>query len=632
MLTDLTTESGAGPLDATCTSFLPLLVVKQFASGSGDSIIASLVPRLRRDMSESTLVFVACLLHRYLSISPFLNQTLLEELFAGIRPYHAWPKPFCNLAIDLLRSLSMEAKSAGVSWRRLYEEFYPFLRDLPPTGKELDVHVFCSPDSSFGSVLEEGALHVPNEREITAGAIFSLLKANGIFANADSDMAIFQHVKILKIKKLRGIYRKVREALEQAVQIPVAADSSVFLMQRLMHLRRAAEKHILRELKEAGKKVEESSVAAVTNLYECLLRGIPFQFRVSRFAFDCALAGREVGTKWPRRNAMKPLKEIVAEALKVSSQTKRVTLRVLIEGGDVEFHHLVGAVVALGQLEPEQFKKIKLRFYVAPSVAASKRPVSLLSSFLARIDPWFAKTVAVNSRAALSLPPSSSTPPLLLHSFLADYVTYARQKSKLKVFVCECWQKSVSQNAQDSPSKYIVPFALNAEVGINAQARMFQVMNDLPASLSVPEIVACKAFKSRPPVLSLKLTTCSVKGVPKTEPDLEARAWSDLTLTGLVTNSSWLDFVGVPSNDLVGNAEDGGGGGGRLKPFRSRVRSIEIEGHNKGLFDICLDGVPYGPFQKVVISPCTYGDANSQDPRFVTVSVMSYNTLTTTTN
>jgi hypothetical protein len=76
--------------------------------------------------------------------------------------------------------------------------------------------------------------------------------------------------------------------------------------------------------------------------------------------------------------------------------------------------------------------------------------------------------------------------------------------------------------------RYIIPFFIAAEMGLAAQARSFQVFNDLPASLSVADIAACKAFRFKPPVLSVKLVSVSLRGAAKPEPELEARPWNDL--------------------------------------------------------------------------------------------------------
>lgn len=80
----------------------------------------------------------------------------------------------------------------------------------------------------------------------------------------------------------------------------------------------------------------------------------------------------------------------------------------------------------------------------------------------------------------------------------------------------------------------------------------------------------------------------------------------------------------APSGDVV----DGAKASKRKKPLlrggTHHVRSVEIEGHAKSTFEIALDGVPYGPFCKVVISPCAYGDAQAVNPVFVSVPLALY--------
>ncbi len=76
--------------------------------------------------------------------------------------------------------------------------------------------------------------------------------------------------------------------------------------------------------------------------------------------------------------------------------------------------------------------------------------------------------------------------------------------------------------------RYVIPFFLSAEIGLAAQARSFQMLNDLPLTLSVADIAGCKAFRFKAPVLSAKMVSVSLRGASKPEPELEARPWSEM--------------------------------------------------------------------------------------------------------
>jgi hypothetical protein len=108
-----------------------------------------------------------------------------------------------------------------------------------------------------------------------------------------------QHLQDLTLKKLRSLYAKTRAAMEQSLEISSTAESREFLAHRLAKLQRAAEKHLLK----VGRST--TAPAAPVPRRTTLLCGLPWRFRVCRFTFDCALAGREVGGKLPRRNAQK---------------------------------------------------------------------------------------------------------------------------------------------------------------------------------------------------------------------------------------------------------------------------------------------------------------------------------------
>ncbi len=635
LMSDLLAPTGGAlpaPLEQSCIGLLGALAAQHLAANRTSDMVGVALTRLKRDGAENTFLMMTTFLRRHLAGSPFTDAVLLDEATAAFRPFHLWPQPFASVALDMLKTLAMEAKSPGVTWRHEWEAAFPALVSLAATGKELSTFVMTAPDSVLGAVLDSVTISVPTERDVTMGAVLNMFRCCGIGEEEQSDDVDESgatlgsndlRLDFLSLKKLRGIYAKVRNALEQAVQMSSAGDALFFLIQRLEKLRGAAQKHIA---KQSARTNGVPGFAANPPLSH-MLCGIPYQHHVYRCSFDCALAGRDMGTKWPRRNAQKPLKEIVGE-LTQAQKSDRVMARILVEGGDNELHHMLGAYVAVLQSDPEAAAKVKFRFYLLPG----RRP-SMMSAYLSSVDPWFARTIAVGLRAPLSCMPtladttpvpaeavaidegSYRLPPFVMHSMLSDYVSQARHTNRFKVFQCECWQKSVS-NTESAPSKYVIPFFMTAEVGLSAQARTFQMFNDLPASLSVAEIAGSKAFKYKPPILSVRMVSASLRGAMKPEPELEARPWQELYLGAINVagapcdaprlSSSWLEMSATSAGEPVSGAAN------QKKrsrnQYRYHVRSVEIEGHNKSTFDVCLDGVVYGPFQKIAISPCVLGE------------------------
>jgi hypothetical protein len=506
MATPASGPAAPSALEQSCTSLLSTLAAQHLAAFRTSESLGVVLGRLRRDSGEAAFLTTTCFLRRHLVCSPFADASLLEEACTTLRSFHLWPQPIAGMAVAMLETLAMEAKSPGVTWRLAWEAAFPALQGLPATGHELNTYVFAAPDSPLGALLDAITIALPSERELTAGAILNLFQCCGIGEAEDAEeseeatAAAELRLDYLSLKKLRGIYAKVRGCLEQAVQMSSADDAMLFLFNRLEKLRRAAAKHIA---KESGRTNGVPGFSANPRPSQ-MLCGLPLQHHVCRLSFECALAGRDVGTKWPRRNAQKPLKEIVGELLR-AHRDKRLPARCLVEGGDNEMHHMLGAYVATLQSDPEVAAKIKFRFYLLPG----RRP-SLVGSYLCSVDPWYAKTMGGGLRGPVSLIPtladpapaapaeavpldeaSFRLPPFVLHSMLSDFVSLARHTNRLRVFQCECWQKSVS-NTDSAPSKYVIPFFVAAEVGIAAQARTFQMFNDLPASLSVAEVAACK--------------------------------------------------------------------------------------------------------------------------------------------
>lgn len=275
--------------------------------------------RLRRDAGESTLAMMAPFLRRHLAASPFVDVSLVADAMASFRSFQLWPQPVCGIAVDMLRCLAMETKSPGVTWRRALEKAFPQLQGLPATGFELSALVLAEPSSLLAATLDKATVRVPSEREVTAGAVVAIFQAMGVGepepgagepeTSGAPPPPVEPQLQFLSLKKLRGIYLKIRTCLEQSLQICSAGDALAFVLARLDHLHRAMLKHVARE---------QARCKGVPGFLPCppasmLLCGLPRRFGVARLSFDCALAGREPGSKWPRRNALKPLREMVAD-------------------------------------------------------------------------------------------------------------------------------------------------------------------------------------------------------------------------------------------------------------------------------------------------------------------------------
>ncbi len=67
-------------------------------------------------------------------------------------------------------------------------------------------------------------------------------------------------------------------------------------------------------------------------------------------------------------------------------------------------------------------------------------------------------------------------------------------------------------------------------------------------------------------------------------------------------SSTWMEMFAAAAGDVVVGVAPNKKQRSRNQ-FRYHVKSVEIEGHNKSTFEVLLDGVCYGPFQKVLISP-----------------------------
>jgi hypothetical protein len=250
MVSDLMT-SGNTPtsLELCCTCLLTVLTSQHIAANKTSELLGVVFSRLRRDAVDGTLAMMTSFMRRHLAASPFVDVALVEDAMTSFRMFHLWPKPICTIALSMLQSLTMETKSPGVTWRRSLEEAFPSLQQLPGTGYELSSLVFAAPDSALASVLESVAVRVPSEREVTAAAVIALFQSMGIGESECEEGQVAEEPKLefLSLKKLRGVYAKVRACLEQGIQMASSNDAMAFIIARMGHLYRALLKHVSRE-------------------------------------------------------------------------------------------------------------------------------------------------------------------------------------------------------------------------------------------------------------------------------------------------------------------------------------------------------------------------------------------------
>ena len=486
-LTNTTTEVDRrlvyldGPVEQACLSLLNVFVGYHTRRTQTEQGFTFILNCLRKGMSETNFTLTACLLKRQMMISPYLGKKIILEALKTVRQFHNWQDPYGRMAVELMNLLTMEAKSPGCTWRRCLERHFPGLKSESEkvNGKELDVYLFCGNNSMLGRLIDSCQHREMDEKQLIRSVILGVFRSSGASSiEEESSSSLFQQLHYFSEKKLTGFYQKMREALEHSIAISSIDDARVFVEQRLERLKRAAEKYILKALHKASKdELLEPKIQATTTLV------IPHRIHVNRVNFDCTLAGK-VAQKLPRRNAHKQLQEVVETSVKwwdSLTVKKRVKLKILIEGGDTEFHHMLSTYVGLVESsEGKILEKVKFQFYLIPSLKGRCK----LQSYLNYVDPWYHKTMSSVTKAVVSLSPSVGaaedeerretlenklglSPSHISRAVIAEYLEMAAHKNKLKIYTCECWQKSVSK--QDTSSKYIIPFAIDAEFGMAAQ-------------------------------------------------------------------------------------------------------------------------------------------------------------------
>ena len=120
------------------------------------------------------------------------------------------------------------------------------------------------------------------------------------------------------------------------------------------------------------------------------------------------------------------------------------------------------------------------------------------------------------------------------------------------------------------------------------------------------------------------MVSSTLGGVAKPEPEIEARPWQELSVGLIPSSGSQYDDPSVSSSvmEIFANAAGDPVGSTPTKrkvttrsQYRYHAQSLEISSFGMTTFDICLDGVVYGPFERVSITPCS---------KLSSVNMMSY--------
>jgi hypothetical protein len=195
-------------------------------------------------------------------------------------------------------------------------------------------------------------------------------------------------------------------------------------------------------------------------------------------------------------------------------------------------------------------------------------------------------------------------PASVLYTQLSNYARFGDSVLSVNVYRCECF--TVGGNSQQAVS---VPFFSRAEIGQAAAARAYQASAGLDASLSVDEVVAQKAFKFNAPVVSLTFKHMNVRGISRDAQPIKAQMYHSLILSNHWQPNEKLEPVADPTARwLEMHAFENDSKKKRREAFVHHVGQVEIDGDAKKPFEILLDSVLYGPFQKVVIKPLEAGD------------------------
>eukprot|EP01087_Luapelamoeba_hula_P015668 TRINITY_DN4701_c0_g1_i1.p1 TRINITY_DN4701_c0_g1~~TRINITY_DN4701_c0_g1_i1.p1 ORF type:complete len:949 (+),score=126.79 TRINITY_DN4701_c0_g1_i1:71-2848(+) len=218
------------------------------------------------------------------------------------------------------------------------------------------------------------------------------------------------------------------------------------------------------------------------------------------------------------------------------------------------------------------------------------------------------------------------TPSSLLRTELQNYFREARNKLEMNIYQAECWGAGGQQY-------YTIPFCMRAIIGYEAQTRAFFVANGVDERLAgnmkeVEREGRLKTFKFAPLNLHVKFLQMNVQGVPRQGLTLEPKPYHTLTVSNIPIQGDrctppdptkpWLEMYALEYDKKRKTKVS--------DEHLYHVSQVEVEVKEKDRrrepFHILLDGVLYGPFDKVKIGMCM----TSRDESAVchNLTVMSY--------
>eukprot|EP01119_Soliformovum_irregulare_P008913 TRINITY_DN2200_c0_g1_i3.p1 TRINITY_DN2200_c0_g1~~TRINITY_DN2200_c0_g1_i3.p1 ORF type:complete len:847 (-),score=229.92 TRINITY_DN2200_c0_g1_i3:85-2625(-) len=630
-------------------------------SKKGPIIIEKILIYLKHPLvTEKRMLALLHMLKQYFIKAPQTSPDLLRNAMITVKNYYLWPRPYGDVAREVLQMLTMETKSPGFAMRKRMATENPDLIRAPKTGKERTAHVLIDSGISEAKLFQETlrAIHSPdiNVPQLQLNILYTILS---LVLNVD--------VNSLKMEFLS------KEAANRFY-----ADAVQILNDAILMNQNDAEMHKLRAFSQLKDQIAQATQNQSNNLAGFVkprhaeLPPLNFNF----VPIDCEVIVTDESSsrsRYVKRSAVDALSNIMGQYAAFADVKGKPFVKIAIVGNDATFHNVLTSYVFLKQSAPRSFDGLDIQFYMVPT------EFSILGSFFSKYDGWYGRHVACLPRTALKIFPGVSqttgptvessratisgktqslpweksgaydnavgeltqrlgssslrmkgpglfnqlsntlgddekptTPTSILRCEVENFFREAKWKTDVNIYQCECWES-------EKDAGIIIPFALRAEIGVRPYARSIQKQaTDIPANASLATIQNHKSFKWNPPNISIKFTQMNVVGVPRQGIPIDSRPYVSMVAAnvplagdrGVPPNPTrpWLEVTLIENDKKKKSKPDKDLDLAPVTCLHVSMMDLEADDKKKGAFHILLDNVLYGPFIRVKLSTCLRGE------------------------
>ncbi|GAM17667.1 hypothetical protein SAMD00019534_008420 [Acytostelium subglobosum LB1] len=463
---------------------------------------------------EKRMLFFLQMLKHYLLVAPLISPSALAASLSIVNTYYLWPRPFCDLAKEILEILSIEYQCPGSFIRTMLSHEVPSVMGANnepvtharPAAAHNNSPSPSSPLFSSMSLNDRPTIHMLVDR---------------YNADALSIQDIFEHytkntnpsVVQLQANDITNIYYRIMGFDNDALGLEYLSPSDIGnIHSRIIDL---LNKTMYLEIEDCKATRIRELASIREDIVKISTKGAPFKHVPQtlilpnlHYSFS-SLYRISIKNKKPDELATQYCFPVYRKTTNLLTnmlthyQTAdwKQPIKICIVGNDASIHHVVGSYVYLKYHSPDLFTDLDLQFFLIPA-----GPTSKFAEFLATFDNWYNRQVAgiVNSMydimpafkpTSISQPdqtavleslanikeerksilfdntkkevaqieepavPTSRTPSSIVLSELQYLFREASYKLNIPLMKCEGWNEDVY---------HTIPFFHRAEIGLNA--------------------------------------------------------------------------------------------------------------------------------------------------------------------